>query len=300
MQNDAQIELVCVTDSNYAAHFAALVKSVETHKGNERIRVHAILDGVSEALLLKVRKSVPQLEIQEYHVADHPALELPPLLQISRATYLRLIIPELLSRDIDRVLYLDIDMIVSSSLIGLWNADLKGNPCGAVEDPGVDPTAFSKKYQLEGAGTYFNAGMMLIDMCAVRETDFLGKALANLIDTPKNYEFADQCALNEALWRDWTAVDAKWNFQREFLYEADKYKDLTCENGPPKIIHYTESNKPWKSDEWHPYAWLYWKFLRQTPFFDEIRKRDRIGYGRLLKFWLKYQLAILRSRVAAS
>ncbi|CUJ18739.1 glycosyltransferase family 8 protein [Cognatishimia activa] len=301
MPNEETIELVCVTDANYAPHFSALLKSIETHKGPENLRVHAILDSVGSDLLAQIRAASPALEVIDYHVDSHPALNLPPIMHISRATYLRLIMTEMLPPEIDRVLYLDIDMLVTRNLLPLWRSDMHGYPVAAVQDHNLSATKLANTFGLPGEGRYFNAGMLLVDLKAERANGYLTKALDCLIANPSVYEFADQDALNQVLWQNWTILDNTWNFQRAFVNDNQIYRDSgTDQQNLPGIIHFTERWKPWKSDEWHPYAWLYWKYLRQTPFFDEIRKRDRIGYGRLLKFWLKYQLAILRSRVAAS
>ena len=288
------IELVCVTDANYAPHLAVLLKSIETSKGAEHVRVHAILDGVDATLLSQIRSAVPKLDILDYHVAGHPALDLPPLLQISRATYLRLIMTEVLPDDIARIIYLDIDMIVTRSLLPLWQTDLKGRPCGAVEDPGVDPAIFAQTYGLKREGLYFNAGMLLIDMKAAHQNGFLTQALNQLIANPGQYEFADQDALNEGLWQDWLPLDPKWNHQREHLYKPKRYLTADPKNRVPAVIHFTEWEKPWKSKEWHPYAWLYWHNLKNTPFFSIVRQRDSISLPRLAKFWLKYRLTLIR------
>lgn len=299
MTQDDIIQLVCVTDANYAPHLAVLLKSIEANKGAERVRVHVILDGVGAALLGQIRSAVPTLEIIDYNIWGHIALDLPPLLQISRATYLRLIMTEVLPVGIDRVLYLDIDIVVTCSLLALWQTDLQGHSCGAVEDPGVDPAAFAQSYGLRGSGGYFNAGMLLIDMKAARRTGFLTHALNQLIAKPEAYEYADQDALNEQLWRTWLSLDPQWNHQREHLYKPDRYLTSNTMKKLPAVFHFTESNKPWKSDEWHPYAWLYWQNLRYTPFFSDIRQRNGISLPRLARFWLKYQLALMRSRLAS-
>lgn len=290
------IDIVCVTDSNYAPHFVSLLKSIEAGKGAEKIRVHAILDSVDEARFSKIAETATGLEIHPYHVADHKALKLPPILHISRATYLRLIMAELLPQDISRVIYLDIDMVVTGSLVDLWSTDLKGLACGAVQDAFVDPTNFARQHELPSAGTYFNAGVLLFDLDAIRATDALSQALDMLLAAPEKYEFADQDALNKVFWENWSALDAKWNFQRLFLWEGCDYtSSVPLAQALPRIIHFTESPKPWQAAEWHPYAWLYWKYLRRTPFLEEVMQREKVGWLRLLKFWLKFHLKKPRS-----
>lgn len=300
MVQDDMIELVCVTDANYAPHLAVLLKSIEANKGAERVRVHAILDGVDMALLDHIRSAVPGLDILDYHVAGHMALDLPPIMHISRATYLRLIMPEVLPAEIDRVLYLDIDMVVTQSLRPLWQSDLQGRPFAAVEDHNLSAEDLAERFGLTCGGRYFNAGMLLIDMQAERASGYLGQALERLKADPDAYPFADQDALNEVLWKNWTPMDITWNYQRAFVNGRKVYRASEPGGGHlPGILHFTERWKPWKSDEWHPYAWLYWQHLRHTPFFAEIRQRDGISLPRLGKFWLKYRLALMRSRLAA-
>lgn len=283
------IEIVCVTDANYLPHFAALLKSIERTKGEEAIRIHAVLDGVEPVQLDRVRRAVPGLRLEAYHVKDHPALELPPVLQISRATYLRLIVDELIDPAFDRLLYLDIDMVVTGSLKALWDADLKGHVCGAVCDPGVEPDGFGARLGLQGPGAYLNAGVLLFDMKAAREAGVFRRALRALTENPDGFPFADQDALNLVLWQNWTALDPTWNFQRKFLYDDFRYASSDAGRAVlPKVIHFTERAKPWQRGEWHPLAWLYWKHLRETPFYRTVARSERIGPWRLAKFRLKY------------
>ena len=297
MTLDDTLELVCVTDANYAPHFAALLKSIEANKGTEHVRVHAILDGVDAALLDRIRSTVPRLEIIDYPIAAHGALNLPPILHISRATYLRLIMAEILPAKIGRVLYLDIDMIVTRSLSPLWRSDMHGRPVAAVHDPNYLADDLAKRFRLPLGGSYFNAGMLLIDLQAMRAKGYLEKALERLMGDPASYPLADQDALNEVFWQNWTQLDISWNYQRAFLNGGKLYRSNN--DSPqtlPSILHFTERYKPWRSDEWHPYAWLYWLYLLQTPFFEAIRQREGVSWFRIAKFWLKYQLSLSRSR----
>nr|WP_162623697.1 glycosyltransferase family 8 protein [Paracoccus saliphilus] len=289
-----------MSDTNYAPHLAVLLKSIEANKGAERVRVHAILDGVDTALLDLIRTAVPELDILDYHVIGHPALELPPIMHISRATYLRLIMPEILPAEVNRVLYLDIDMVVTQSLRPLWQSDLQGRPFAAVEDHNLSADDLAERFSLPKGGLYFNAGMLLIDMQAERVGGYLRQALERLKADPDAYPFADQDALNEVLWQNWTRVDINWNYQRAFVNGGKVYRTSDPKGVHlPGILHFTEHWKPWKSDEWHPYAWLYWQNLRQTPFFAKIRQRDGISLPRLVKFWLKYRVTLMRSRLAS-
>lgn len=284
------IEIVCCTDANYVPHTAALLASIEDNSSDQH-RFHIVHDAVPESLRDEVNAQFSNLDINWYSVVDHPALSLPPLLQISRATYLRLIIDEVLDVSVLRVLYLDVDMIVTGSLKPLWNTDLGSNLSAAVEDPGIDAKQFAEKFNLPSGGQYFNAGMVLFDLGRIRTEGVFKRCLDRMLGDPAAYELADQDGLNEALWGAWCAVDPTWNFQRKFLYdEFDFISTVELINGLPRIIHFTESTKPWQSAEWHPYTWLYLKYLDRTSFGRDVCKAGQIGTISRLKSWLRFHL----------
>ncbi len=258
---------------------------------DESIIVHIIHDSVPDHLIKLVELNNTKIEINWHSVKDHPALTLPPLLQISRATYLRLIMDEILDRSIARVIYLDIDMIVTGSLRDLWELNLGDRLCAAVADPGVSAHEFAAKYGLSGPGAYFNAGMILFDMPMARAQNILRAALNRLLTARVTYEYADQDALNIVLWGKWLEVDPTWNFQRKFLYrEFPCHSPLIDRGEDPRIIHFTEAMKPWQKQEWHPLAWLYWKYLLATPFARPMRRKEKISLARILRYWLKYKI----------
>ncbi len=290
---DGSINIACVADANYAPHLATLLKSIELNaKPNDSFKVHIVHDSISEDLQKTVVHELKRMEVFWHSVVDHEALKLPPLLQISRATYLRLIMDEVLDEKISRLIYLDIDMVVTGSLKELWQCDLGGCICAAVPDPGVNVEAFAGKHSLDLPGNYFNAGMLVLDMTRARSEGTLKGALNLLLEGKSNFEYADQDALNVVLWRKWKQVDATWNFQREFLYD-----DLVAwrlmsrdRDSVPKIVHFTESVKPWKPEEWHPFAWLYWKYLLRSGFAKAVMRKEQVKYRDLVKMWLRYLL----------
>ena len=288
------IHIAACVDQNYLPHLAALVGSIRDTR-SEPTTVHVLADRVSAEGMERITAAASPVRVSWYDIDDHEALSLAPLLQISRATYLRLLIPEVLSPDIDRLIYLDIDVIVNADLSALWNVDLAGSACGAVIDPGVDAAAFSAKFDLASGGEYFNAGILLLDLAKVRTEGSFRRALDLLLADRDRFDLADQDALNLVLWNQWRAIDPRWNFQRKFLYAGNSVSAAATDRlEPPFIVHYTESTKPWQTREWHPYAWLYLRQLKKTRFFGDVRRRERLTPAHLLKMRCKYLLRRLR------
>src|SRR4051812_34389773 len=94
-------------------------------------------------------------------IADRELRGLPTRGFTRRATWYRVFLPELLPH-VDRVLYLDSDLIVRDSLAPLFETDLAGNLVGAVTNV-FQHNHLHRPAQLGLAGphVYFNAGVLL-------------------------------------------------------------------------------------------------------------------------------------------
>jgi lipopolysaccharide biosynthesis glycosyltransferase len=85
----------------------------------------------------------------------------------SHAMYLKYDLPDLLP-DLDKVLYLDGDVIVSGDVRELYATDLTGHYAAVVENPlGYDVGKYVRN-QLHFTGRYWNSGVMLLNLDAMR------------------------------------------------------------------------------------------------------------------------------------
>ena len=122
-------------------------------------------------------------------------------------------------------------MLVLGDLAELWNTDLQGKAIGAAPDvgypkghPGVDLTKMHSDHaSLLGDGvsaigtqdtsdspTYFNAGVLLMDLARMRSS---AAELTRLARSATNLHFRDQDVLNMNFARDWTELSLKYNAQ---------------------------------------------------------------------------------------
>lgn len=85
----------------------------------------------------------------------------------SIGTLYRLKIADILS-SLDKVLYLDSDVIVTQDISGLWNTDITNYYCAAVKDAKSTRSKFSNKRHFKKMGIdpnkYFNAGVILFNL----------------------------------------------------------------------------------------------------------------------------------------
>lgn len=171
--------------------------------------------------------------------------------------------------DLDRVLYIDCDVIICKSVEDLFFSDLGDNIIGMV------PDIWHKKQKQrfpEKKQPYFNTGVCLFDLKKWRELD-----VANmLIDFyRKNKDvcwFPDQDPINSVLDGNILQLDYRFNFC--YHWDKNEYFETFGDRDVKDavIVHYI-FNKPWWSSCIHPYAKLYFDYLNTIPV--SIRKRAK-------------------------
>ncbi len=203
----------------------------------------------------------------------------------SRATYGRLLIPEVLS-DRSCALYVDTDVLIVDSVRSLLEQKCDGSPVAAVRDAGTPVVACGVCLRgwdvlgIPGNREYFNSGVMLMDLHLWRELDLGARAFAFLREFPEHARCWDQDALNVILADDWKRLDLRWNAfpmselttipGREYRAEdVEPLEYLLALEDAAAIIHFAGATKPWetgypKGRWWARYA----EALEELSLFD--------------------------------
>ena len=120
---------------------------------------------------------------------------------------------------------------------------------------------------------YFNAGMLVMNLDAMRRFDFQAKFLY-LLETIKFAVAQDQDYLNRLCKGRVKFIDEVWNTM-PIPNENIKKEDI-------KIIHYNHMFKPWHFDD-VLYENYFWKYAKKTEFYKEILN-IKAGYTEKEKF----------------
>ena len=218
-------------DDNYMHHFAVAATSCIVNT-EMPITLWALFNDVSDGNKRKFKKTVESLKKNTVlNIIDLDPEKLAGLQRdkyISTATYLRLFIPDLLPKDIDKVLYLDTDIIVYRDISDLWNIDISDYPIGAVTDPILKK--YHREYDIPESTPLFNAGILVMNLKKWREKDLGKKALDYSVKTGHN----DQIALNKLIGGNYFELDPRWN-------DAGHITERTTD---PYITHYAGCRKP--------------------------------------------------------
>lgn len=246
------IALIC--DRNYLIPTKATINSiVKSNFPEERITVHIIGSGLEEADFESLKKMenaffsikvyLPFMEVESFR-GEHS--------HVSKAALYKFYLPVIL-RDLDKVLYLDSDIIVMGSLGQLYNMDLKDKYAAVVKDM-IAETQMDLKNILD-IDVYFNSGVMLLNLSLLRKHNISDK-LWRERQNDCSMDFMDQNVFNKVLDRKITIVPLKYNYMQTLQdiplkYVADYYEldECTLEEvrKKPVVLHLTDKKKPWNS-----------------------------------------------------
>ncbi|MES2751857.1 MAG: glycosyltransferase family 8 protein [Pseudomonadota bacterium] len=251
------MHIVSSADDGYLPHYAALLHSA--HLYNPDASFYLLDTGISpdnRARLLRFADG-RRIRLSVIPAADQVLRSLPNYTK--RSAFGRLFIPELMPDHVERAIYLDCDMTVIGNISELFASDLENRPFGACRDGFA--SEIRKESEVQGlpytTDTYFNSGMLLIDLQRWREAAVTEKVIAFANKNPSRLLFMDQSAFNVEMFGQVKILDSKWNF---FQLDAIDTVDTTS----IRIIHYAVMVRPWLSPGC-PFSELYWYHRNQTP-----------------------------------
>jgi lipopolysaccharide biosynthesis glycosyltransferase len=256
------MEALFCFDERYEQHFGAAVTSLMLNNTEHLKKVHMVTGKVSERLNQKIAqlKNQSNVDFLFYEVDDNQVRDLKVSRHISSAAYYRLLAPEMLPQDLDKIIYLDSDLIVNKSINELFNYDLSDYIIAAYAGEGKSVTT-KKRLQLQG-DYYFNSGVMLINVKAWRSQNIGEQCIKFIRENPELVLLWDQDALNKIIDGNLLRLDRKWNSL------VDLFAGTSNINEESRIIHYIGSLKPWQSWCLAKEKEIYWSYLKKSPWSD--------------------------------
>jgi lipopolysaccharide biosynthesis glycosyltransferase len=264
------MNVVFACDRNYVQHLAVALYSLFENNRDLSIDVYILNADLEQTSFDKLSSIADRFKQRIFNVSVS-LREVEGLVtgfHFTAANYLRLFIPEKLP--FEKALYLDSDIVVNGSIRDLYLTELDDFYLAAVCEP-----HFRRHAELEMSedAHYFNSGVMLINLRKWRSDHIKERVIEFVRRKPEAIVLVDQCGTNSVVNGKWRAVHPKYNLVSPFLAERHRYVDsfppgeLNDAISQPIVIHFTGSAKPWQFRlKRHPYASLYWRCLRNTPF----------------------------------
>lgn len=275
--------IILASDNNFVQHCCVTMTSVLVH--NPGVEFYLFTEGLSTENVNLLTKQVENYngtlhvcKIEHEQVKDFP---MPSYMSshISIATYYRLFAARILPKSIEKVIYLDCDIVVRDSLQVLWNTDLDHYALAAVyqsheqsEGDEYGPRAYTR-LAIPAEDGYFNAGVLLMNLKYWRENNVTERLFKFIKEHYNLIHAHDQDTLNAVLHKETQALNPTWNY-RECFMNGENYTYPTKVNYSeqpkyPIVIHFVSKPKPWELFCSHPYRREYYKYLAGTPFKDK-------------------------------
>lgn len=232
------------------------------------LRVWVLSRGLASGDFDTLARDFPEVEWR-FLPCDDAVFDIPSglLRHTTMSTMDRLLLPSLLP-EIERILYVDIDTVVTGDVRELFELDLRGAPIGAASS--IWPVAAKGRYNIERAAARlpsdlaaelrlrmnarfpldfaaFNAGVLVLDLAMMRRDDFC----AQFMPYVGRYQMNDQEVLNCYAGPSRTQLPPGWNqFPSQQVLKGSK------------LIHWTGRIKPWRP-EYLPGKEI-WEFYRDS------------------------------------
>lgn len=285
------ISLAFICDDSFVMQTATAVTSCTVNKKPDSVyKIFIITSNVSAKnleLLNKLSRKNCHITIIEGNTKKLEGLHnfrQGGYLSATEAALLKFELPEILP-ELEKVIYLDGDIIVKKDLSELFDTDLENNYVAAAHDTGK---IYFKHEYVKKYPQYFNSGVMLLNLKKMREDNITQK----LIQTKKaenDQNLMDQNIFNIVFADKIKIIDIRWNFLCINLLRAknkwtisdinnlfnSNYKDFEDIKNKAVIFHYSSKDKPWKYSD-IPFANLWFSYYKKSPFKNFKLKRKTL------------------------
>lgn len=248
------MNILVTLDSNYIKPLKVMLKSLFLNNQDEKFSIFLLHSRITneelEDLSNYISNNGSQLNV--ISVGDDCFLDAPSHLYYTKEMYYRLLAYKFLPKDIDRILYLDPDILVINSVRELYNTDIDGYLFAAAYHDIVAIKEINKvRLFPHEINAYYNSGVLLMNLEVQRK----------LIDEKSIYKFVeenhsrlvlpDQDVLNVLFAKDIKSLDEKLhNYDvRYFNYYkiiTDSKWDMDYLINNTVILHFCGKKKPWK------------------------------------------------------
>ena len=265
------IPIFFAVDDKYVPFLAVTLQSLLNNASQENYYVIKILyTNMSEESKEKISKYTRENVNIEYVDLNYYIEKIKEKLYtrdyFSMTTYFRLFISNLYPQ-YNKAIYLDCDIVLLKDIAELYNIDIGDNLLGAVPDDIIQKNEVFQEYVEKVVGvanykTYFNAGMLVMNLDELRKFQFQEKFLY-LLENIKFSVIQDQDYLNRICKGRVKLIDTGWNLMPT---ASDDMKEEDI-----KLIHYNYQYKPWHYDDIR-FGKYFWELAKQTEYYDVINK----------------------------
>ena len=287
--HERNVPIFCSSSNQYSLYSWCMLHSLISHSSPEwNYDLFVLEENISQDRkdqLLGLAEGRSNVSVRIINVARQLAgKELHLEGGIARATWYRILAPSIFSA-YDKIIYLDLDIVVCDDIAKLWQEELGENWLAGCSDWALYGTSGrDADYYLHDIGVaeltqYVNGGVLIYNLHQMRQHGIEQKCLE--VGVQKKFRLLDQDALNHTCRGHVKLLDGKWNIFPARGYETSLppgiYERWMQTKKNAAILHYI-GEKPWdnpRSDQ----AQLWWAHARCSPSYEVMLQNCTLNYA---------------------
>lgn len=246
-------------DENYLRPLKTMLYSLFCHN-DKNFNIYLIHKEIRKSEIEKLDKFIKKASCDKSKLIDIRASGIfdsaKTTFYYTEEMYYRLLAYKYLPKNLDRILYLDPDILVLNEFDDLYNMDLSDNFFAAATHsiPTVQPANVVRLSISSGYSdieNYFNSGILMINLKLARESEIYESEVLSYIENSKSLGLMmpDQDLLNVVFRNKIIKIDEiKYNYdaRRYIAYKLkDKKLDLSYIMENTSFLHFCGKRKPW-------------------------------------------------------
>ncbi len=227
-----------------------------------------------ENKLKDYKMNIVPIKIKSNILGDAPITDRYP-----KEMYYRIFAAQYLPNDIDRILYLDPDLVVINNISTLYNTDFENNLFIAASHVKKTLRKLNEiRLDMPADSYYINSGVMVLNLTLLRETQNIQQVLDYIEKYKKLLILPDQDVISSIYGGRILEVDrlvynmTEHEYAKTQLSKKTRHIDLKWIEENSVIVHYCGRNKPWKKNYKGNLGYLYKKYEKLVPKTSQNKK----------------------------
>ena len=181
----------------------------------------------------------------------------------SKDAYIRLFAHLYLPECVDKILWLDSDLIINGSICEYYDQSFDGKLFIADKDMDFwDNTEKKKELGMPSEAVYINSGVLLMNLKEIRNRIQKEDIIEYIRENYNKIEYVDQDVFNGLMFKDFKVVDpeSKYNYFTRRITPWNKkqvYQEV-------RVLHYLGGEKPWKKGYKFYGFKIWWRYALQA------------------------------------
>ena len=266
------IHIACCSNEKLAPMFGVVVTSVGINVTSDDVMMYLLHNGLKDSTVKRLQKIADRynvrlkfLEIDLEILKDCPTNT--KLHYANVMTYARFLLPSMLP-DLDKVIYLDCDLVVCKDLKSLWETDVNDMAVAMAPDLWYQDKGTLSRLGINN--NYLNSGVIVMNLDYWRKHDVQNRLLSYIIDKGKELIYNDQDALNVILQKERRQLPVKYNVTPYYFnrnldnYPKEMHEEIREARINPIIFHFLGNIKPWSLGCYVPGKKLFMKYQKES------------------------------------